>query len=51
MRSTITCDTIHIHLKGTGCDTVFGIRLFEELREFLIVVIEASCEAVTSVLL
>jgi len=38
-------------LKETGCDTVFGIHLFEEFREFLIGVIKASFEVLTAVLL
>jgi len=34
IRSTITVGRIQIHLKGTGCDTVYRIYLFEELRAF-----------------
>jgi len=49
IRSTITGGIIH--LRGTDSDTVYGIYLFERLRECLIVVIKASFEVLTAVLL
>jgi hypothetical protein len=38
-------------LNETGSDTLFGIHLFEEFRARIIVVIKASFEVLTAILL